>query len=189
MLEITVNRQELHFFNERKNEFVDIIIPEAKLKLEHSLISLQRWESKWHIPYFGEKPKTREQICDYIRCMTISSSVNPVDPNIYNYMTAENLKIITDYIEDKNTAAWFNDKLIGAQKKSSEMVTAEIIYYWMVSLNIPIEFEKRHLNFLLTLIKVVSIKNQPEQKKDPKLAALERDALNRKRRAMLNSSG
>lgn len=87
------------------------------------------------------------------------------------------------------TAAWFNDGLIGAQKSSKETVTSEIIYYWMISLNIPIEFQKWHLEALLTLIKVVSIKNDKPKKKDPKLAAAERNALNERRRAKYKSKG
>lgn len=163
------------------------------LQLEHSLISLQKWEQKWHKPFLGKKgvpddKKTMEEIIDYIRCMTI----NKVDPAVYAVLALNTdlVKEIVDYIKDPMTASWFNDGLIGAQSKNStESITAETIYYWMISLNIPSEYKKWHLNSLLSLIKLVNLKNQPDKKMSSKEAAAQRRALNAARRAKMKSKG
>lgn len=172
-------------FDDRLNEFVTI--KETTLQLEHSLISLRKWEQKYHIPFLDKnKEKTPEQWIYYIQCMTMTQNV---DPNVFKYMSAENIKKVTEYIEDPMTATWFNDK---NQKQTSihknEVVTAEIIYYWMIELNIPIEFEKWHLNQLMTLIRVINIKHDPK-KMGKKEQAMQRSALNAQRRARSHSRG
>lgn len=188
MLPIVIPGQHLEYFDERTEEFVTVDVPETYLELEHSLISLQKWEQKWHKAFLSDyEEKTHEMMCDYVRCMALNGK--NIDPKVYNYIPAKVMDEITSYIKDPMTAAWFNDGLIGAQKTSSEVITAEIIYYWMITLNIPVEFKKWHLNSLMTLIKVVSIKNSPPQKVDPAQAARERDRLNRERRAKYNSKG
>ena len=131
---------------------------EQVLQLEHSLVSISKWESKWHIPFLDGKDKTLEQIIDYVRCMTITQNVKP---EVYNRLTEDNLKAINDYIENPMTATTFSDI---NQRPSREIITSEIIYYWMVSFNIPFECQKWHLNKLLTLIKVCNIKNSPPKK-------------------------
>lgn len=188
MLEIVIPEQHHEPFDEWKEEFLPKVdVPKTKLQLEHSLLSLKKWESKWNKPFLSQKEITGEELADYVRCMTLTHGVNPI---VYQYIPAKEINTIIEYIQKPMTATWFrNDALVGAQKNSREVVTAEIIYYWMISLNIPVEFQKWHLNQLLTLIKVVNIKNSKPVKKSKADAARERAALNRKRREAYNSRG
>lgn len=187
MIEIIVPEQHYRMFDEEKEEFLTVDIKETKMQLEHSLISLKKWEQTWHKPFLGKNEKTYDELCDYIRCMTLNHGV---DPEVYYWIPKDIINRITEYIKDPMTATWFNeDPTIGGQKMSREAITAEIIYYWMIALNIPVEFQKWHLNQLLTLIKVVSVKNEKPKKQDPKIAAKERAALNKKRREQLKSRG
>ena len=183
MLKVTIPMQDL--WDEKKEEF--LYIKETHLQLEHSLISLKKWEQKWHKPFLGKNDKTREEIVDYIRCMTLTPNV---DPLVYFYIPDSVIIQVNEYIRDPMTATWFsNYDKIGAAKSSSEVITAEIIYYWMITLNIPVEFQKWHLNQLLTLIKVVNIKNAPKKKMSKKEAANHRAAINAARRAKYHSKG
>lgn len=165
---ITVPEQE--FFNSETNEFYTI--KSTTFKIEHSLVAISKWEAKWHVAFLDDKvEKTNEMMIDYIRCMTISQNV---DPNIYYYLPQSVMKEINEYIEDPMTATTFND-LNMRHGGRGEFVTNEIIYYWMIAQNIPLECEKWHLNRLMTLIRVCSEKN-----KDPKKMS-KRDVLNRNR--------
>lgn len=189
MLEIVIPEQHYELFDENTNTFLPPVdIKETRIQLEHSLISLKKWEQRWHKPFLGRTGElTHEELTDYIRCMSLTHGVNP---EAYNWIPKNVIESIVEYIKDPMTATWFRENnLIGAQKKSREIVTAEIIYYWMIALNIPVEFQKWHLNQLLTLIKVVNIKNQKPEKVDQKTAARERAALNAKRRAAMKSRG
>lgn len=189
MLEITIPKQDYcHRYDDIKEEFLpDIHIKETKIQLEHSLLSLKKWEQHWHKPFLGKTEKTYEELIDYVHCMTLTHGV---DSEIYKWIPKEIMECIVKYIEDPMTATWFKkDSLVGAQKSSREIITAEIIYYWMITLNIPVEFQKWHLNQLLTLIKVVNIKNQKPKKIDHQAAARERAALNKKRREEMKSKG
>lgn len=187
MFEFVIPEQHYEFFDERKEEFVNVDIKEIKLQIEHSLISLKKWEQKWHKPFLKDEDKTHEELLDYIRCMTLTHGV---DPDIYKWIPQATIQSVLEYVHDPMTATWFRDeKLIGAQKSSREVITAELIYYWMIALNIPVEFQKWHLNQLLTLIKVVNIKNQKEKKMDGQMAAKERAAINAARRKKYNSKG
>lgn len=184
MLEIIIQKGE--FFDEKTQEFI-MMNKDTKLQLEHSLISLKKWESKWHKPYLKDEDKTIEEIIDYVRCMTIN---HIEDQSVYNCLSSDNIKQITDYIRNPMTATWFSkDKSTGTPKFSEAVITNEIIYYWMISLNIPVEFQKWHLNQLLTLIKVVNIKNSPKKKMSREEEATQRKALNAARRAKYNSKG
>lgn len=182
MLELFVSPCEEAYL-EDENRFVQF--KGGKLQLEHSLISVRKWESMFHKPYLGND-KTPKEILSYIKCMTLNREVDPI---IYRFLTTDMIETIAEYIKDPMTATWFNTSTIGAAKTSNEIITAEIIYYWMIALNIPMEYEKWHLNQLMTLIKVVSIKNNPEQKMDSKEAAIRRMRLNAKRREKYNSKG
>lgn len=182
MKEITIPSSQ--WLNDDTNEI--ITVEETTIQLEHSLISLKKWEEKWHKPFLKKEEKTIEEILDYIRCMTINRNV---DPEIYKYIPPNLVKEIIEYIKDPMTATTFNDALIGAQKSQNEIITAEIIYYWMVTYQVPVEFQKWHLNQLLTLIKVISIKNAPKKKMSAKEAAQQRAALNAARRAKYHSKG
>ena len=179
MLKITV--PEMEFYDEDNNEF--IMFNEQVLQLEHSLVSISKWESKWHVPFLDGKDKTLEQIIDYVRCMTITQNVKP---EVYNRLTEDNLKAINDYIENPMTATTFSDI---NQRPSREIITSEIIYYWMVSFNIPFECQKWHLNKLLTLIKVCNIKNSPPKKMSRQEILSRNRALNEARKKNLNTKG
>lgn len=188
MLEITIPEQHYELFDEEKNEFLPPVdIKETKIQIEHSLISIKKWEQKWHVPFLNKADKTYDELTDYIRCMTLTHGV---DPEVYKWIPKDVLEEVVEYIKDPMTATWFNESnLVGVQKNSNEVVTAEIIYYWMITLSIPVEFQKWHLNQLLTLIKVVNAKNSKPQKKDKRTAAKERAAINAARRAKYNSKG
>lgn len=156
------------------------------LKLEHSLVSISKWESKWHKPFLSSKDKTSEELLDYIRCMTIEP--DDPDPGIYEFLTNREYQIISDYISDPMSATWFNKN--SQDKRSSEQITSELIYYWMISLGIPSEYQNWHLNRLLTLIKICGIKNQGQNKHkmtSSDLAA--RSELNAARRKQLKTHG
>lgn len=180
MLQITIPSREL--WDESKQEFV--YSDEITLQLEHSLVSLSKWESKWCKPFLSKDEKTDEEIFDYIKCMTITPCVSP---EIYNLLTNENLEEINNYIEAPMTATFFSKDIDG--RPSREQVTAELIYYWMIASNIPFECQHWHLNRLLTLIRVCSIKNQPPKKHSRREIMSRNAALNAERRKQLNSKG
>ena len=169
-------------WDEKKQEFVE---PKTvKLRLEHSLVSLSKWESKWCKPFLSDTDKTSEETIDYIKCMTLTQNV---DPDVYNHLTKENIEEIMEYINAPMTATTFKEDK--AKGRNREIVTSELVYYWMVAMNIPFECQKWHLNRLMTLIRVASIKNEP-QKKMSKGDTMRRNAeLNAARRAKMNSRG
>lgn len=180
MLQITIPAVEQ--WDERKQEFVTT--KEQTLQLEHSLVSISKWESKWCKAFLTKQEKTIEETLDYIKCMTITQNV---DPEVYNYLTNENIEEINKYIEAPMTATYFSDDKTA--KPSREQITAELIYYWMIALNIPFECQKWHLNRLLTLIRVCNIKNQPPKKRSRKEIMSRNAALNAARRKQLNTKG
>lgn len=179
MLKIVIPGIEL--YDEEKEEF--ITTKPQTLHLEHSLVSLAKWESKWNKPFLTKDNKTYEETIDYIRCMTITQNVSE---DTYRLLTSENIQQVNEYINLPMTATTFSN-----QKKtpSREVVTAEIIYYWMISLNIPFECQKWHLNRLLTLINVCNIKNQPKKKMSKRDILNRNKALNKARREALNTKG
>jgi hypothetical protein len=179
MLEIVIPSTEL--WNEEKQEFISV--KGATLKLEHSLVSLSKWESKWCKAFLSKDDKTREETLDYIRCMTLTQNV---DADIYNYITDDNINKIVTYINAPMTATTFREENKGG---SREIITAELIYYWMIALNIPFECQKWHLNRLLTLIRVCNIKNQPPKKMSKREIMSRNASLNAARRKQLNSNG
>ena len=180
MLFITI--PDMEFFNESSQEFVKV--NGATIQLEHSLVSLSKWESTWRKPFLGKDNKTEEETIDYIRCMTISQNV---DPRIYESIPSDILKQVTTYINTPMTATWFNER--EDQKNSRDIITAEIIYYWMISHNIPMECQKWHLDRLMTLIRVCNIKNAPPKKMGKRAMFSQRRALNDARRSQINSKG
>ena len=180
MLQITIPAVEQ--WDESVQEFV--YSKPQTLQLEHSLISLSKWESKWHKPFLSKTEKTTEETIDYIRCMTLTQNAKP---EVYSNLSVENILQVNEYIENPMTATTFIEDRDG--KKSREIVTAELIYYWMISLNIPVEFEKWHLNRLLTLIRVCNIKNQPPKKSSRREIMSRNAALNAARKRQLNTNG
>lgn len=181
MLKITIPPSEL--WDEEKQEYR--YTKGCTLELEHSLISLSKWESKWCKPFNSREEKTYEETLDYVRCMTLTPNV---DPCIYSCLTPDNINEINQYIEAPMTATWFS-KEATTGSRSSEQVTAELIYYWMIALNIPFECQKWHLNKLLTLIKVCNIKNQPSKKMSSRDVMRRNSALNAARRKRHNTKG
>lgn len=180
MLSIHIKQKEL--YDERTNEFIQI--PDITLQLEHSLISLSKWESKWHKPFLNSNDKTEEEMYDYIRCMTITQNVNPI---VYRGLSQDNIIEIKNYMEDQMTATWFSDK--NNPKSRQKIVTAELIYYWMITLGIPIDMEKWHLNRLLTLIRVCNAENAPKKKMKKGDVFKQNSSLNQLRRQRMNSRG
>lgn len=181
MLTIVVPEAEL--FDEYSQEFV--YTKKQVLKLEHSLVSLSKWEAKWKKPFLGDSKKTPEEMLDYIRCMTITQNVDPV---IYMNLDVKSIKRINEYIDDKMTATTFSDNT--PRVSSREQVTSELIYYWMVNFNIPFECEKWHLNRLLTLIQVCSVKASDSGKRmNTKEILKQNNELNALRRKQLGSKG
>lgn len=180
MLDLVIPAQEL--YDEERNEFITLS-KDQHLRLEHSLVSLSKWESKWCKPFLTKDPKTIPETIDYIKCMTITQNVDPV---VYLCLNNKCIDLVNDYIEAPMTATTFSQQQNNGPK---EIVTAEIIYYWMIALNIPFECQKWHLNRLLTLINVCNIKNSPE-KKMPTREIYERNrALNEARKKKFNTKG
>ena len=181
MLQIVVPGKEM--INEDTYEFIST--KETVLRLEHSLVSISKWESKWKKPFLDNKTKkTYEESIDYIRCMTLNQNI---DPLIYYNLTADNFKKINEYIDSERTATWFREDSV--KKPNFEIVTSELIYYWMTAHNIPFECQKWHLSRLLTLIRICNIKNSSE-KKMSKAATLSRNrSLNAARRKAMHTKG
>lgn len=180
MLQITINGLEL--YDERKGEFIET--KTRTLTLEHSLVSISKWESKWRRPFLSKEPMSVEETIDYVKCMTIDRNV---DPNLYIGLTNDHIEEIRAYIENPMTATTFTKEERG--KNNGEMVTSELIYYWMIALTIPLKCEKWHLNRLLTLIRICNIKNQPPKKMSKRDVMSRNAALNAARRKQLNSKG
>lgn len=181
MLKITIAAG-MEMWDEEKEEF---IYPKSvTLQLEHSLVSLSKWESRWRKPFLDKKDKTVEETVDYIRCMTMTQNV---DPSVYDFVTDEIITQVSDYIDNPMTATWFSKE--GGGSPSREVITAEIIYYWMIMHNIPFECQKWHLNRLLTLIRVCNVKNAPPEKLSRRQLAKRNKAINAARRKALNSKG
>lgn len=180
MLWITIPESE--FYDERKNEF--IYLKKTTLQLEHSLVSLSKWESRWNKPFLTKDEKTAEETLDYIKCMTITQNVKDY---VYYVLTRQQIDTINDYIDAPMTATTFSKT--HNMRKNREIVTAEIIYYWMVTLNIPFECQKWHLNRLLTLINVCNIKNEPSKKMGRREIMNQNRNLNAQRRRALKTKG
>lgn len=180
MLTITIPATE--YYDEKTSSFDST--KERTISLEHSLISISKWEAKWHKPFLTNNNKTSEEIVDYIKCMTITQNV---DPLVYRVLTADNFKQIEKYIDDPMTATWFNER--ETKSRNKEIITSEIIYYWMISFNIPFECQKWHINRLLTLIRVCNIKNQPPKKMSKNELMNRNRALNNARRNALHTKG
>lgn len=188
MLNIVIPGRE--YYDEKNNIFVEI--PPTKLQLEHSLLSIEKWESKWHKPFYSKiDDKTEEERIDYIRCMTITQNVNP---EIYLFIPIEIRKKIKEYMDAPMTATWFRKEEV--KSGNQEIITAEIIYWWMFSQGIPLECQKWHINRLLTQIRVCSEKNK--EMNDPKRgkrtraskqSISNRKSLNERRKNRLNSKG
>ena len=169
-------------WDEKKEMFVE---PKKQvLQLEHSLVSISKWESKWCKPFLSKDVMTVEETIDYIRCMTLTQNVNP---DVYNYITDENIRQVNKYIEAPMTATWFAEEKNG--KRNNKQVTNELIYYWMARLDIPFECQKWHFNRLLTFIRVCNVEDQPAKKMSKKDTQSYYAALNAARKKQLHTKG
>lgn len=182
MLQIVVPGTEM--FDEVTETFVQT--KDTVLKLEHSLLSISKWESKWCKPFLGRDKndtRTSREILDYIECMTL----NTVPKAVYNALTIENINAILEYISQPMTASTVTD----ASKTNpfkNEIITSELIYYWMIACQIPFECEKWHINRLIMLIKICNAKNNPKKMSKREIMAQNR-ALNKARRKALHTKG
>lgn len=186
MLPITIpDTPATEMWNEETNEFVSVPARKgATIQLEHSLMSISKWESKWHKSYLSTKQKTVEEYLDYIRCMTLTKDV---DPDIYQRLSEENFRQINNYIQDSMTATTVHSR--NKKGPSMRIVTSEIIYSWMIDAEIPFSCEKWHLNRLLMLIQVRNEQANPGKKMSKKSIMKDNTALNAARRQKLRSKG
>lgn len=181
MLRIIVPATE--YWDEQKEEFIQK--REQTLQLEHSLVSISKWESKWNKPFLSKDEKTHEETIDYIRCMTLNQNI---DPEVYTRLTSENIEQINAYIEAPMTATTFREDK-SKKKNDRKITTSELIYWWMISYNIPPEYQKWHLSRLLTLIRICEDKAQPPKKRSPKEIMAENAAINEARKKEWNTKG
>ena len=180
MYKLTIPKGE--WFDEKTQEFITVDHP-VTIALEHSLVSLSKWESKWKKPYLSFDQKTKEEQIDYIRCMTLTQNV---DPKIYYCIPPTEIMKINEYINDPMTATTFGQT---EKKGGREIITSEIIYYWMTCYNIPFECQKWHLGRLIALIRVCAAKNTPQKQMSAKEIMNRNRALNKARRAQLHTKG
>lgn len=182
MLTILVPRGEEHY-DEESNQFFH---PEAfELKLEHSLVSLSKWEVEFKKPFLGSEEKTPEETLAYIYHMVLEPEISKED---LNWLSEENIAAISEYVSAQQTATWFNE--IAPEPKSSEQITSEMIYFWMTSFNIPFQpTESWHLSRLLTLIRVAGLKSAKPKKMSRNEIAERQRRLNKERRERLGSKG
>jgi len=170
------------YFNEETETFESV--GDIELKLEHSLISLSKWESMYEKPFLGKGDKTTEEVLGYIKLMTLTPDVPDA---VYSKLSEENVTAINNYIDAKMSATWFNEP--PGAPKSRDVITAELIYYWMITFQIPFECENWHLNRLFTLIRVCNIKQSKPQKMSRGEIARRNRELNAQRRAQLGTKG
>lgn len=182
MLHITIPKTE--WYNEKTQEFITLD-KNVELVLEHSLVSISKWESKWHKAFFEENDKSPEEMQDYVKCMTLTQNI---DPEVYKFLTRENYDKINEYIADPMTATTFWG-IKEEKSNSKKKVTSEEIYSNMISLQIPFECQKWHINRLLTLIKCCNVKNQPAKKMSKTELMARNKALNASRKAKHHTRG
>lgn len=184
MLELTVVQAEN--FDEENNMFVPA--KSFVLQLEHSLFSLAKWESREEKPFLGNEKKSTDEVLRYIRDMLVTPGITDQELSL---LSSDNLKSINDYINAKMTATTFSELQQRMSPLRKEIVTAEIMYHWMVALSIPFETQHWHLNRLITLVKVCNEKNKPagKKRKMTRNMAAERAALNQQRLAAHGTTG
>lgn len=170
------------YYDEKNECFV--YSKDTELQMEHSLISVSKWEARWHKAYNTKRPKTSEEILDYFKCMTI----NRVDPEVYDRLTSENIREILEYINDSMTAVYFPENEESGTRRG-DTLTSEVLYYYMITLGIPFECEKWHLNKLFSLMEVCSMKMQPNKKLSKSQIWKRNAKLNAARRQAANSKG
>lgn len=180
MLRLKIKGKE--FYDDVLEEFV--VTKDQTLVLEHSLVSLSKWESKWKKPFWSKDKKSTLESLDYVRCMTITQNV---PDETYLGLSDVEMSIVNEYIEDSMTATTFSN--LDSETKNREIITSEIIYYWMIALDIPVEFQKWHISRLLTLIQVCNVKNAKPKKLGRRAIANRNSQLNKQRREAMKTKG
>lgn len=185
---LTITTPDREFFNEKTGEF--LTVKGTTLTMEHSLLSIRKWESKWHRPFLSAEEPTVEQMLDYFRCMTITPK--NVDAKVFNGLSYENIQKIKEYINDPMTATTFRSRPNSARRGGNhgpKIITAEVVYGWMVEYGIPFECERWHYNQLMTLVRVCAQQNSMSPKMTKKEILSENRALNEARKAKLGTKG
>lgn len=182
MLTITIPGPEA--YDEAKKEFV-YDEGSVVLELEHSLLSLSKWEAEYEKPFLGRDDKSAQEIVGYVKAMVLTPNVSP---EIFERLSKENFEDVNKYINAKMTATWFSDHA-PESKKASEIITAELIYYWLTAFQIPFECEKWHLNRLFTLIRICNIKSAKPKKRSRREIADQQARINAQRRKELGTKG
>jgi hypothetical protein len=172
------------YFDDNTQKFE--IVPDAQLLLEHSLLSVSKWESKTRKPFLSNDEKSFEEILLYVQAMIISPNYDPI---VVDRLSDDNVKAVNAYIESPESATTFRDMPRTPSRSQVEIITSELIYYWMVMFTIPFEAETWHLNRLLTLIRICNVKNSKPTKMTPQQIAARNHALNEQRKAEFNTSG
>lgn len=180
MLRIVISGDEL--FNEEEQTFSTV--DDVVVDLEHSLYSLSKWESEYQKPFLSLTKKTPEETFGYLKCMVVSPDV---DPDVLYKCSNENISKIQAYIDSKQTATTFG--VLPERRGPGEIITSELIYYWMVSFNIPVQFEHWHLNRLFALVQVCNIKNNPGQKMNSQALARQYHEINERRKKEWGTNG
>jgi hypothetical protein len=180
MLRITIQGDK--FYDEENQEF--ITRNDVTLDLEHSLVSVSKWESFFEKPFLSREKKTAEETIWYVKAMVLTPDI---PPEVFNKLTEEDILKINKYIDAKMTATTFRET--NAKSGLGEVITAEIIYYWMIALNIPFECQHWHLRRLLTMVRVCNEKNAPAKKMSKKEVAARQRQLNEERRAKYGTNG
>lgn len=181
MLTLHIKSSEL--WDEENSKFVTV--KETTIKLEHSLVSISKWESKWNKVFLSKEPKTYEETIDYIRCMTLTQNVDPI---VYQCLTNDDIDLVDAYIDAPMTASTVRDESPEGVK-SREQTTSELIYYWMVAYQIPFECQKWHLNRLLMLIRICNVKNAPPKKRSKRDLYKRNAAINAANKKKFNTKG
>lgn len=185
MLLIIIPAVEEEEWDEQNNQFIYHTVQTSQpLHLEHSLISLSKWESKWRKSFFSKEEKSKEELVDYVRFMTLDKNI---DSSVYDRLTEENMEDVMNYIDNPMTATTFpkSDDKSGKKRR----ITSELIYYWMIACGIPFECEKWHLNRLVTLIRVCNTENAPSKKLSAREAALRNAERNAARKKQWHTKG
>lgn len=180
MLRLIIDAED-EVWDQEKEEFLDS--PKIVVDLEHSLVSLSKWEQKFEKPFLGDGEKTEEEILEYIKFMILSPDF---PPEAFSRLTQDHLEQINTYVNARSTATWIKE---GPKRHSPEVITSELIYYWMISFSIPFECQYWHFNRLLMLIQVCNEKNQKPKKQSRSEMLAERRRLNAERRARYNTTG
>lgn len=183
MNEMTITIPDIETFDEETNKFHHV--KGQKLVILHSLVSISKWESKWKKPFIHQEQMPLNELRDYVRCMTLTQNV---DPDVYNYIPIDVLNEIVAYMNDQKTATWFSDPR-DKRNKNGEIITSELIYYWMTAANIPKECEKWHFSRLMTLIRIAGEKNKQPEKMKKNDIYKQNHALNAMRRAKMKTRG